>query len=95
VALIVPDDETVKRWAKDAGKPADLAVLADDAAFAAFLGQVMERINATLSPVERVRRFHIAPAPFTIAGGEMTPTLKLRRHVIGEKFGPALESLYR
>jgi long-chain acyl-CoA synthetase len=95
VALIVPDDETVKRWAKDAGKPADLGVLADDAAFAAFLGEVMERINATLSPVERVRRFHIALEPFTIAGGEMTPTLKLRRHVIGEKYGAALESLYR
>ncbi len=55
----------------------------------------MERVNATLSPVERVRRFHIAPRPFTIASGELTPTLKLRRHVIGEKYGQALEALYR
>ena len=95
VALLVPDEETRKRWAKDAGKPADLGVLADDAAFAAFLGEVVERVNATLSPVERVRRFHIAPEPFTIASGELTPTLKLRRHVIGEKYGAALEALYR
>jgi len=95
VALVVPDEETIKRWAKDAGKPADLSVLADDAAFAAFLGEVVERVNATLSPVERVRRFHIAPEPFTIASGELTPTLKLRRHVIGEKYGQALEALYR
>ncbi|MCH7711156.1 MAG: long-chain fatty acid--CoA ligase [Proteobacteria bacterium] len=95
VALVVPDEETLKRWAKDAGKPADLGVLANDAAFAAFLGEVVERVNATLSPVERVRRFHIAPGPFTIASGEITPTLKLRRHVIGEKYGAALEALYK
>ncbi len=48
-----------------------------------------------LSPVERVRRFLIASEPFTIASGELTPTLKLRRHVIGEKYGAALEALYR
>ncbi|MCH8092304.1 MAG: long-chain fatty acid--CoA ligase [Proteobacteria bacterium] len=95
VALVVPDEETVKRWAKDAGKPADLGVLADDAAFAAFLGEAVERVNATLSPVERVRRFLIASEPFTIASGELTPTLKPRRHVIGEKYGAALEALYR
>ncbi|MCH8198033.1 MAG: long-chain fatty acid--CoA ligase [Proteobacteria bacterium] len=95
VALVVPDEETVKRWAKDAGKPADLSALAQDPDFAAFLGRVVDRVNTTLSPVERVRRFHIAPEPFTIANGKLTPTLKLRRHVIGEKYGQALEALYR
>ncbi|MCZ6482271.1 MAG: AMP-binding protein, partial [Alphaproteobacteria bacterium] len=95
VALLVPDEETRKRWAKDAGKPADLSALAQDPDFAAFLGRVVDRVNTTLSPVERVRRFHIAPEPFTIANGKLTPTLKLRRHVIGEKYGQALEALYR
>ena len=55
----------------------------------------MARVNQTLAPGERVRRFVIAAEPFTIANGQMTPTLKIKRHVIREAYGAALDALYR
>ena len=48
-----------------------------------------------LSPNERVRRFVIAGEAFTIANGQMTPTLKIKRHVIREAYGAALDALYQ
>ena len=95
VALIVPDEEALKHWARKQGKRADLAALAEDSDLRRAIGSALERVNARLSPIEQVRRFTIAPEPFSIANGELTPTLKIRRHVIGEKYGAALEALYR
>ena len=95
VALIVPDEEALKHWARKQGKRADLAALAEDSDLRREIGSALERVNARLSPIEQVRRFTIAPEPFSIANGELTPTLKIRRHVIGEKYGAALEALYR
>ena len=54
----------------------------------------LDRTFARLSPIERVRRFAIATEPFTIANGQMTPTLKIKRHVIRDAYGAALDALY-
>ena len=62
--------------------------------FGKDLGAAVSRVNADLSSVERVRRFLVAPDPFTIANGQMTPTMKVRRHILREVYGEALESLY-
>jgi len=69
--------------------------LADDAAFVKAIGAVVTRVNQTLSSNERVRRFVIATEPFTIANGQMTPTLKIKRHVIREVYDAALDGLYQ
>jgi long-chain acyl-CoA synthetase len=90
VAVIVPDADLIAGYA-----PADLAALADDAAFVKAIGAVVARVNQTLSSSERVRRFVIATEPFTIANGQMTPTLKIKRHVIREVYGVALDGLYQ
>ena len=55
---------------------------------------MVARVNRSLSPIERVRRFVIASEPFTIANGQMTPTLKVKRHAIREVYGAAIDSLY-
>ena len=89
-AVIVPDADFIAGYA-----PADLATLAADAAFTKAIATVVARVNQTLSPNERVRRFVIATEPFTIANGQMTPTLKIKRHVIREVYGTALEALYQ
>jgi long-chain acyl-CoA synthetase len=52
-------------------------------------------VNADLSVVERVRRFILADEPFTIDNEQMTPSLKIRRHVIGNVYGERLDALYR
>jgi long-chain acyl-CoA synthetase len=52
------------------------------------------RVNAELSPVERVRRFIIASEAFSVANGQMTPTLKIKRFAIRQAYGAQLQALY-
>jgi len=94
VALLVPDGDWLKAWAKEHGKPLDLAELTEDADLRAALDAVVTRVNGRLSNIERLRRFIIAGEPFTIENGQMTPTLKIRRHIIIEQYGDRLEALY-
>jgi long-chain acyl-CoA synthetase len=94
VAVLVPDPDFATSYGPQDGSAADLAALAADPGFAKAVGAVVARVNQTLSPSERVRHFVIATEPFTIANGQMTPTLKIKRHVIREAYGPALDALY-
>ena len=95
VALLVPDPEWVQQWCAKGGARCDFARLADDPAFRAALGAAVERVNKDLSVIERIRRFVIADAPFTIENEQMTPSLKIRRHVIREMYGERLDGLYK
>jgi long-chain acyl-CoA synthetase len=95
VALLVPDELAAADWAKKNGKEADLDGLRTDPAFREFLAAAVARVNANLSIIERVRHFIIADEPFTTVNGEMTPTLKIRRHVLKQRYAERLEALYR
>ena len=94
VALIVPDPDFAAEWARDNGVDNDRETLAANDAFHTAIGGAIERVNADLSAVERIRRFVLAPETFTTDNGMMTPSLKIRRHVIREKYGDRLEALY-
>ncbi|GAB4186079.1 MAG: AMP-dependent synthetase/ligase [Thalassobaculales bacterium] len=94
VALIVPDRAWTEAWAAAAGKPADLALLSTDKAFVAALGQVVDRVNARLSAIEKIRRFAVLPSAFTTENGMMTPTLKTRRHVVRQHYQTVIDGLY-
>ncbi|WP_309661102.1 long-chain fatty acid--CoA ligase [Sphingomonas sp.] len=59
-----------------------------------MLGKAVDRVNAELSILERVRRFIIADGPFTIENEELTPSMKIRRHVLKRVYGERLDSLY-
>ncbi|HUG46416.1 MAG TPA: AMP-binding protein, partial [Sphingomicrobium sp.] len=61
----------------------------------ARLAAAVDRVNADLSVVERVRRFILAEDPFTVENEQLTPSMKIRRHVIKQVHGERLESLYR
>ena len=65
-----------------------------DADFRAAIGEAVARANRSLSPIERVRRFHVMPEAFSVANGLMTPTLKLRRHLIVKANQGLLDGLY-
>jgi long-chain acyl-CoA synthetase len=94
VAVIVPDPDFAAGFAGNAGAAPDLAALAADPGFMKAVGAAVARVNERLAPLERVRRFLIATEPFTIANGQMTPTLKVRRHAIHAIYGAALDELY-
>jgi long-chain acyl-CoA synthetase len=94
VALISPDADAAKAYARETGKPADMAELAQDQGFRQRIGEAVKRANANLSAIERIRKFEIMTEPFSVDNGLMTPTLKLRRPHITERHGDLLESLY-
>ncbi|HET6518461.1 MAG TPA: AMP-dependent synthetase/ligase [Geminicoccaceae bacterium] len=94
VALIVPDAEFLRGYARQNGAAPDLAVLAGDAGFRRRLDQALERANRELSQIERVRRYHVVSEPFSVDDGTMTPTLKLKRQVIYRRYADVLEGLY-
>jgi long-chain acyl-CoA synthetase len=94
VALIVPNKDFAERWAKDRGRPGDLAALVGDSAFEAAVTEAVERVNKDLSAIERVRRIMLTAEPFTVENAMMTPTLKIRRHKIRERYGAELDRLY-
>ncbi len=94
VAVIVPDPEAAGSWARAHGKDRDVASLAADAQFHDHVSKAVERVNLGLGQTERVRRFVLAREPFTTENGMMTPSMKIRRHVIRGAYGAALEALY-
>ena len=59
------------------------------------LGHAVERVNKDLSVTERVRRFVLADEPFSIENEQLTPSLKIRRHVLKEVYGERLDGLYK
>jgi long-chain acyl-CoA synthetase len=95
VALLVPAADWLRGWAQNQGLPADAAALTASPALKKALGLAVERVNAKLSLLEKVRRFAIAESPFSVDNGQLTPTLKIRRHVIRQVYAAALDGLYR
>lgn len=94
VGLIVPDAEWLRGWAKDQDKTLDGIDLNTDPDLRKAIDAAVSRINHRLSNLEKVRRFIIADEAFSIENEQLTPTLKLRRHVVGELYGERLEKLY-
>ena len=95
VGLIVPDVEWAQGWAQANSMPTDGSALHDSAAFASAIRAAIDRVNAELSVIEKVRRFALADEPFGIENEEMTPSLKIRRHKIKARYGERLDALYR
>ena len=95
VAVIVPDAEWTQQFCAKGGARCDFAKLREDSDYRAALGAAVERVNRDLSVTERIRRFIIADEPFTIENQQLTPSLKIRRHVLKEVYGERLDALYR
>ena len=96
VGLVVPDPEWTKEWAQANGKAAAApAALRDDPEYLKAIGAAVDRVNAGLSVIEKVRRFILADQPFTVENEQLTPSIKIRRHVIKEAYGDRLDALYR
>jgi long-chain acyl-CoA synthetase len=93
-ALIVPDADFAAAWAKAHNTSDDLAALAHNAEFKSAIAKAVENANKQLSAIEKVRKFALATQPFTVENGQMTPTLKVRRHAILREYRDALDALY-
>ena len=96
VALLSPDFAALRGWAAGQGiaeeEPAALA--ADDRVQALFR-EAVEAANAELARYEQIRRFRVLPVTLTIEGGQLTPTLKVRRRIVEREFAALVEEMYR
>lgn len=93
-ALVVLDPDAAAAYAEKAGVAADPAALAKDPGVRAAIQKGIDAGNAKLSRVEQVKKFEIVPTFWMPGGDELTPTLKLRRRPIAEKYSSQIESLY-
>jgi len=93
VGLLVPDAEWTREWAQARGRKVE--GIEADGDYLAALRAAVDRVNDDLSVIERVRRFILADEPFTIDNSEMTPSMKIRRHVIRARYQDRLDALYK
>jgi long-chain acyl-CoA synthetase len=95
-ALITIDPEAFPGWKQRNGKSADASVadLADDPDLAAEIDLAIKEANQAVSKAEAIRKFRILPVDFTEDTGELTPTMKVKRKVVAQKFATDIEALY-
>ena len=94
-ALIVLDADFAPAWAKGQGiEDADLAGLAADERVRAAVQQGVDEANAKLARVEQIKRFHVVAGDWLQGGDELTPTMKLKRRPIAEKYSAEIDALY-
>jgi long-chain acyl-CoA synthetase len=95
-ALITLDTEALETWKRKVGKDPSLgpAQLRDDPELVAEIQAAVDDAGRVVSRAESIRRFRILADDFTEAGGELTPTLKLRRNVVADRYAAEIDALY-
>lgn len=94
VALLALRRDMVTAWAMAQQLSLPWSALAQHAELRALVQEQVDRVNATLARTDRIQSFAITDAEFSVAGGELTPTLKLVRRVIDTRFAPVFDALY-
>jgi long-chain acyl-CoA synthetase len=94
VALVTLDPDDAADWAAEHGAFADIAVLVNDPAVRAEVAAGVDRVNREHAPVEQIKQWRLLPEPFSVEGGELTPTMKVKRAVVIERNADAVEEMY-
>lgn len=94
-AMIAIDEEAVRQWADDHGK-GELALgeLVVDVDLRAEIQLAVDDANRSVSRAESIREFAVLPHDLTIASGELTPTLKVRREVVAKTYDSVIDGIY-
>jgi long-chain acyl-CoA synthetase len=92
VALVVPDMQSLERWAKQQGKP--LGDPTTDPKILALLQSELDKHSQHFKGYERPKRLLVTLEDFTIENGILTPSLKIKRREVVKRYGSALEALY-
>tara|TARA_B100000470_G_scaffold41111_1_gene29955 strand:- start:84 stop:788 length:705 start_codon:yes stop_codon:yes gene_type:complete len=93
--LLIPDRAQLEELVlRDGASFIPIEDLVERADVQSLYQEVVDEVNVTLAGFEQVRRFKLLPAEFSIAGGELTPTMKVRRRVVEERWNKVIEMLY-
>jgi long-subunit acyl-CoA synthetase (AMP-forming) len=93
-ALIVLDNEAAARVAEEHGLPAEIGALVEHEHIREAIKSAVERGNERLARVEQIKAYKVLSASWSPGGDEMTPTMKLKRRVIAQKYATEIEALY-
>jgi len=95
-ALVTIDEEAFPDWKKSNGKPSDATVadLRDDADLRAAVQEAVDNANKAVSHAEAIKAFRILPEDWTVEGGQMTPSLKVKRNVVAQECAKEIDALY-
>jgi long-chain acyl-CoA synthetase len=96
VALVVPNFEALERWADERGlETGNREELVDHPEVRALFSERIAAQSEDLAQYERIQRFALLPGELTMEAGELTPTLKVRRAIVEERYSETIEKLYR
>ena len=94
VALLTLDADDAADWAAEHGAFADISNLVNDPQLRAAIAAGIERVNREHAPVEQIKHWRLLHEPFTVEGGELTPTMKVKRSVVIDLNADAVEEMY-
>ena len=94
VALVTLDPDEAVPWAKEHGQPEDIPSLARNDEFRELIQAELDRANAKYAKVEQIKKFALLDHDLSQEEGELTPTLKLKRNVVYERYGELFDELY-
>ena len=95
VALVTLDMEECAKLAEEKGWPADLGrARATTRGCASCIQEHLDQVNEKFARVEQVKKFEILPHDLSQEGGELTPTMKVKRNVVADKYEQDVDALY-
>jgi long-chain acyl-CoA synthetase len=94
VALITLDEEEIVPWAKEQGLPTDIEELASDDKVRALIQDCLDEVNSNHAQVAQIKKFTILDHDLSQETGELTPTLKVKRNVVNDKYAELFDKLY-
>src|SRR5215207_9028010 len=94
VALITLDPEEIPHFAREHGLPEDIAALANEPKVIELIQSELDKVNSRYAQVEKIKRFAILDHDLSQETGELTPTLKVKRNVVNEKYADLFDRLY-
>jgi long-chain acyl-CoA synthetase len=94
VVLVTLDEEEIPVYAREHGLPEDVAALCKAPEIQALIQEEIDRANSKYAQVEQVKKFCILDHDLSQATGELTPTLKVKRNVVNEKYKDLFDALY-
>lgn len=94
VALITLDPELIVPWAKEQGLPGEVSALATHPTVVAMVQEVLDAVNERYAKVSQIKKFAILDHDLSVETGELTPTLKVKRRVVDDRYKELFDGLY-
>ena len=94
--LLTLDDEVLERWKLDhhIDKNTSIKDLSADPTLRAEIQDAINDVNSTVSHAERIKKFYILDSDLTEEDNELTPTMKVKRYVVAQRYADAIDQLY-